>query len=197
MRAALAFRALAVAAMLASACSARRSTDRAATPTSYATRIVLAPDAIAVVSPLGAGGALPEEIPLGRDAVVLLLHFKPTWDLAYIMAAFLTLDPHPDAPPQGAASTVSVARVLEPWSPAEVTYARLPKLSAPEVRADVTTVIDAPLRVDVTAIVRRWARERPSDHGLAIFAVSESGAGATYATGLTGARGPRLDVYIR
>jgi hypothetical protein len=49
----------------------------------------------------------------------------------------------------------------------------------------------------VTSIVQRWARGRANDEGIALIASPEVPIGATYATGVSGARGPRLDVYLR
>jgi hypothetical protein len=164
-------------------------------------RIVVAPTEMAVVSELGGAAALPGEIPLGRapaGSFVVLLRFPVPWgNRVRIARAFLTLEPSPGALPQTDPVLVSVARVLGPWSASDVSWGRLPRLSAPEGRAFATTGPPKKLRIDVTGIVQRRARGRADDQGIALSAPSDAPAGATYATGASGAPGPRLDVYVR
>jgi hypothetical protein len=166
-----------------------------------AQRIVVPASEIAVVSSRGNDRPLPSEIPLGRapnGSIVVLLRFPTPWgNRVRIASAFLTLEPLPGSLPESQAVPVSVARVLDPWSSSDVSWARLPRLSAPEVRALASPSPPKTLRIDVTPIVRRWARGRATDQGLALTAAGEAPAGATYATGVFGAAGPRLDVYLR
>jgi len=166
-----------------------------------AARIVVAPTEVAVVSAGGGDGAIPAEIPFGWAAggrMVVLLKFPAPWgNRARIAGAFLTFEPAPGAPPESQSVTVSVSRVLERWSASDVTWARLPRLSATETRAFAGTGPPRTLRIDVTSIVERWARGRTDDQGIALMAPPEAPVGASYSTGISGGHGPRLDVYIR
>jgi hypothetical protein len=166
-----------------------------------ARRLSVAPIDMAVVSSRGGDGALPSEIPLGGasgGSLVVLFRFPTPWgNRVRVASAFLTLEPTPGAAPELGPFPVTVARVLEPWSGSEVTWGRLPRLSAPEARAYATAGPPKTLRIDVTSIVQRWARGRANDQGIALISAPESSVGATYATGVSGARGPRLDVYLR
>jgi hypothetical protein len=170
------------------------------TPTD-ARRVIVAPSEIAVVSSHGGGSELPAEIPLGASvagSIVVLLRFPTPWgNRVRVASAFLTLEPSPGAFPETDPVPVTVARVLEPWSATDVSWGRLPRLSAPEARALATARPPKTLRIDVTSIVQRWARERTNDQGIALMSAPEAPVGATYATGVSGARGPRLDVYLR
>jgi hypothetical protein len=170
------------------------------TPTD-ARRLLVAPSEIAVVSSRGAGTELPVEIPLGAagaGSIVVLLRFPTPWgNRARVASAFLTLEPAPGAFAEADPVAVNVLRILEPWSPSDVSWARLPRMSAPEARALATARPPKTLRIDVTSIVQRWAHERTNDQGIALMSAPEVPVGATYATGVSGARGPRLDVYLR
>ena len=163
-----------------------------------AQRIVVAAEQIAVVGRSSDGASLPPEIALGRSegaAPVVLLRFPAPWGKKVrILRAFVTLEPLPGAVPQGAPVLVSVARVLEPWSPSDVSWGRLPRMSPYEGSA--LTGIET-LRIDVTEIVQRWTDGRLPDQGIALTARTETAQGATFASGTVGARGPRLDVYLR
>ena len=164
-------------------------------------RMLVAPTQVAVVSSRGYDPALPVEIPLGgasAGSIAVLLRFPTPWgNRIRIASAFLTLEPLPGASPEMRPVTVTVARILEPWSASDVSWARLPRLSAPEGRALATTSPPKTLRIDVTTIVQRWALARTNDQGIALIAEPHAFVGATYATGVSGARGPRLDVYLR
>lgn len=144
---------------------------------------------------------MPAEISLGRvslGSMVVLLRFPTPWgNHVRVSSAFLTLEPSEGALPETEPVEVSVARVLERWSAAEVSWGRLPRLSAPEVRAFATATPPKTLRIDVSAIVQRWARGQANDQGLALMAGSGANTGATYSSGVGGAPGPRLDVYLR
>jgi hypothetical protein len=73
----------------------------------------------------------------------------------------------------------------------------MPRLSAFEGGAYSSIGPAKPLRIDVTAIVQRWALGRSTDQGLALAASSDAPLGPSYATGVSGGLGPRLDVYLR
>jgi hypothetical protein len=166
-----------------------------------AQRIVVAPDAMVVVARGNGDRALPVEIPLGgatQASTVVLLRFPTPWGKRVRVArAFLTLEPAPSAVSESRPVLVSVARVLEPWSPLDASWGRLPRLSAFEGGAYSGVGPAQTLRIDVTAIVQRWALGRSTDQGLALTASSQAPLGPSYATGVSGGRGPRLDVYLR
>jgi hypothetical protein len=114
-----------------------------------------------------------------------------------VARAFVTLEPTPGAIPESQPVLVSIARVLEPWSAKDASWGRLPRTSAVEGAAYSSIGPAKPLRIDVTAIVQRWALGRSADQGLALTASSDAPIGASYATGVAGSTGPRLDVYLR
>ncbi|WP_136919692.1 hypothetical protein [Polyangium aurulentum] len=167
-------------------------------------RLVLLPDAAAVVSsagPSGGGDALPETLSLGRSAsgsVSLLLHFAvPIAERGEVAAAFLILDPLAGAPQPGGAVPLQIARILDPWRPETVSWGRHPQLDLPEKAGAVGPSLLAPARIDVTHLVRLWAERRPDDHGIAVLADASDPFGATFSLGITEGKGPRLEVYVR
>lgn len=159
--------------------------------------------------------------------VVVLLRFEPSFRQgAIVVSAFVVLDPLDGAPPTTSTTRIDVARVLEPWEPSTVTWGRQPRLSVPTLAAygsprpqaslhaalsvprlggqalasaavDALAAARAPLRVDVTDLVRAWWRRRGDDHGLALSAKGDDAVGALYTTGATRGRPPRLEVYLK
>jgi hypothetical protein len=188
--------------MFAASCS---RAPRAQTPAEVAPadsqRIIVSPSELAVVSSRGGDGSVPTEIALGSasaGATVLLLRFPTPWgNRARIARAFLTFEPSPGATPESQPVAVSVSRILEPWSASQVSWSRMPRLSTTEARAVAVTGPPQPLRIDVTAIVERWKRGRADDQGIALTAPADAPVGAIYSSGISGAPGPRLDVYLR
>lgn len=185
-------------------CVAGRCRPAEATPApADARRVVLAPEDVAVLASGGGreGARAPEAIVLGRAAggsLVVLLRFATTWrDDAEIASAFVVIDPAPGAPPAGREVRLEVARILDPWRSDSATWGRQPRLSIPETAAVVRRSPAVPLRIDVTATVRGWARRRADDHGIAILAPGEDPVGAAYSMGVSEGVGPRLEVYLR
>jgi hypothetical protein len=177
-------------------CAAGRCVQPAVDPVpSDADRIVVAASDMAVVSS-GESSAFPQEIALARAPVVLLRFPAPWGNRARIAAAFLTLDVGDASSADGRPLAFTVARVLEPWSPSGVSWGRLPRLSAPLATTEVTPPHRS-LRIDVTAVVARWALRESDEQGIALWASSTGATSPTYATGVLGAPGPRLDVYVR
>lgn len=169
-----------------------------------ARRLLLSPEDTALLESRGGNAAPPgvaDAVALGRSSagdVVLLLRFAATWrDDAEIASAFVVLDPLAGAPPVAQAVTLEVARVLEPWRSETATWGRQPRLSIPEIAAVVRKRPAAPLRIDVTPLVRGWARRRGDDHGIAILAQGGDAVGAAYSMGISQGAGPRLEVYVR
>lgn len=166
-----------------------------------AQRIVVAPQDMAVVARGNGDNGIPGEIPLGgatRASTVVLLRFPTPWGKRVRIArAYLTLEPAPGAIAETRPVLVSVARVLEAWSPNEASWGRLPRMSAFEANGYTGIGPARALRIDVTAIVQRWAFGRGNDQGLALTASSDAPLGPSFASGVAGGTGPRLDVYLR
>jgi hypothetical protein len=167
-----------------------------------ARRVLLPPQEIAVLTSQGESRAAAKEaVALGRaqaGCMVVLLRFAATWrDDAEVASAFLVMEPVEGAPPAGGEVTLEVARILTPWRSETATWGRQPQLSIPEAAAVVRRLRAAPLRIDVTGLVRDWARRRPDDHGIAILAPGEDPVGAAYSMGVSEGAGPRLEVYLR
>jgi hypothetical protein len=179
-------------------CAAGRCVLPATDPVaSDANRVIVAASDMAVVSARG-GETLPDEIALaGGCSPVVLLRFPTPWgNRARVVAAFLLLEFEDAASANAEPWALSVTRVLEPWSGADVSWGRLPRLSPPLVRAEVMSFPQV-LRIDITEIVSRWSRGRTNDQGIALWASSAGAARPTYATGALRGLGPRLDVYVR
>lgn len=172
-----------------------------------ALRVVLSPVDMAVIASGDAAGAsrggasAPETVTLGREGggtVEMLLRFESTLrEGAEVTSAFVVLDPVAAAPPASSPTSVEVARILEPWSPATVTWGRQPRLALPRAAGVLRARPGAPSRVDVTALVRDWGRRLPDDHGIAIIFRGSDAAGSTFSMGTTSGGGPRLDAYVR
>ncbi len=164
-------------------------------------RLVLAPSRAAVVTSRTSDAMNATQIPFGREAdgqVILLLGFEaPFGPDTDIRSAFLVLEPVADATPSSAPVALSLARILSPWSARDVSWGRLPRLSAIEGTWKASTWGQRPLRIDVTDEVRRWREHRDDDQGLALMASPRDAFGATYALGTGRGRGPVLDIYLR
>jgi hypothetical protein len=168
-----------------------------------AQRVVLPPAALAVVGAFGpeGGDEVPSAVTLGRDAggtVVMLFRFAATWrDDAEVVSAFLVLDALDGSPPATSPVTLETARVEEAWEQASVSWGRQPRLSVPRAAGAVRMRAPAPLRVDVTALVRAWSRRDKDDHGIALLARGGDAYGTVVSTGVSQGVGPRLEVYVK
>lgn len=182
-------------------CSAGRCRPAATTPASPETvRIVLPPKDIAVVSARGPGG-LGDAVALGRAAngetTILLRYMTSFRDDAEVVRAFIVLEPVSGAEPPRTPTRVEIARILEPWSSATVSYGREPRLAMPELSAIVPPRTPPRVRLEVTDIVRRWPRRRTDDQGIAVVARGDDPVGTVVATGLARGHAPSLEVYVR
>lgn len=177
-----------------------RATDEAPAPTDTR-RVVLAPSDLAVIAAGSLAAALPETITLGRaegGTVALLLRFAAPWrDDADVLSAFVVLDPLGSAPPASQPATFEAARILEPWRGDVVSWGRQPRLDLPLLSAVIRAIPGTPVRVDVTGLVRDWAKRRADDHGLALLVHGEDPIGSAFTMGVTGGAGPRLEAYVR
>lgn len=165
--------------------------------------VAAAPEPPASSSDVGAGARarLPEAISLGAasaGSTVLLFRFAATWhDDADVQSAFLVLDPIADAPPAAGPVTLEVARILDPWRSETATWGRQPRLSIPVVAAVARRRPAAPLRIDVTELVRAWAERASDDHGIALLAPGADPVGVACSMGISEGLGPRLEVYLK
>lgn len=169
-----------------------------------ATRAVIAPDDLAVVAANGPNapeGELAESVALGRSAsgtVAMLLRFtRPFPADAEIASAYVVLSPLAGSPPGAARSTIEVARIVEPWTGTTVTWGRQPRLGVPEITAALPLSPSAPLRVDVTSLVRGWRAADKENQGIALLVSGDDALGVAYSLGAAGGPGPRLEVYFR
>jgi hypothetical protein len=167
-------------------------------------RLLLPPSELAVLTSKGGSGAgtsLPAVVALGSEAagaVVVLLRFAPTWrDDADVVSAFVLLEPRPFATPPSGPVPIEVARVLEAWSPETVSWGRQPRMALPVLATTLRPEPPRSLRVDVTSLVKGWRERRDDDHGIAVLAAGDDPFGSSYATGVDGGVGPRLEVYLR
>ena len=177
-----------------------RTTDTAPVAAD-ATRLVLVPADLAVISSGGEDDRLAENIALGRasaGSLVVLLRYAPTWqDGAQIEAAFVVLEPLAGAPTPYGPISVETARILEPWAAETASWGRQPRLAVPAAAGRVRPGPAAPLRIDVTSIVRGWSRRAEDDHGIALLSSGDDPYGAVFTTGLTSGKPPALEVYVR
>ncbi len=169
-----------------------------------ALRVVLAPVDLAVVTSRGPGGGgdvRPEAIALGRGAsgtVVMLLRFAATWrDDAEVASAFIVLDTLDGAPPVTSPITFEVARIAEAWQSGVVSWGRQPRLDVLRQAGTMRARPTVPLRVEVTPLVREWARRGADDHGIALLARGDDAYGAVISIGVAQGSGPRLEVYVK
>lgn len=163
-------------------------------------RLVAEPEALAVI---GRAESRPDELPSvvtfgGTDSSTLLLAFPPIWRGARrIEAAFLLLEPMPGTFGSGADVPVHVWRVRGRWKPETLKPNQLPDFVPPASRGLARSSVDSPLRIDVTDLVTYLATHPSADHGIAVRAGTSDGAGVSFATGSSGGKSPRLEVYAR
>jgi hypothetical protein len=169
-----------------------------------AARHVIAPVDVAVVASGGSGGGgddLPDAVTLGRASsgtVVMLFRFAATWkDDAEVVSAFLVLDALDGAPPSSAPIAFEMARIHDAWQAGVVSWGRQPRLGVPRAAGTYRMRPSAPLRIDVTPLVREWGRRAADDHGIALLAKGDDAYGSVVSTGASRGAGPRLEVYVK
>lgn len=164
-------------------------------------RLVLEPEAMAVVGDPHEPGELPAAVTFGAGAggtATLFLKFPPVWrHKQRIESAFLVLEPMPATFVSATDVHVDVWRVRERWEPSSLTALKQPELVPPRSRGLARSSPPSPLRIDVTALVTYLAENAGNDHGMALRAASGESAGASFATGTSGGRSPRLELYVR
>jgi hypothetical protein len=160
-------------------------------------RLLLAASAVARASS-PPDPALPPSVTLGREAgprTVLYVRFDSLPASRSIQSAFLLLEAQPasfsseDVP-------LEVWRVNHRWGGSSFGWSEQPGLAPPFARGIGRAQPPAPIRIDVTALVRYAAEHPGRDYGLAIRASDSTDTGLTLSTGADGGRAPRLDVYL-
>jgi len=185
-------------------CLANRCVVAGGEPVSSdAERRVAEPSRMVVLSDAHESGSepLPPGVTFGaehRGSTALFLEFPPVWRGAHeIEAAFLVLEPLAGAQPSSEDVRVTAWRVRGRWNERDLTRLRRPELAPPNADGIARTAPPTPLRIDVTDIVSYLSKNPRSDFGIALESGGGSGTGATYATGASGGRAPRLEVYTR
>lgn len=205
-----------------SSCVAGRCVAAGAVPAiSTARRMLYEPIDVGYVR-RGGPPELPAIAALGRsDGALTFLRFSvPLPADAGVVEAYLLLDRVTDVDSDPEPIALHAVRVVDPWDGRSLSWAVQPRIE--DVGAAVTRVLPASgalVRLDVRAIVERWRRRRSTDFGLAVvsgapggasraargmaFALAPRGEGSEEAASLgaagatAGARGPRLELYVR
>jgi hypothetical protein len=162
-------------------------------------RTVAEPVAMAVISAERRGDALPRSVTFGGAAAgktALYLRFAEL-DLPgqNIERAYLRLEPETAGAFDTAPVDVEVWRVRRAWTPGDFDWSSQPTLGPPRARGQAHG--RAPLRIDVTELVREAQQNPGRSHGLAVLGKAGEGHGASFSTGVGGEWLPRLEVYVR
>lgn len=162
-------------------------------------RVVLTPSAVAALSANEHSTGLPSEVRLGGafGHSALFLRFPQHWRAHGVpQRAFLVLS----ATPHGSIVEpvrVQVWRASTAWLPEALhDWSDKPALAPPYVSVEAASPPPAELRIDVSEWLRFAADHPERDFGVALLAHASSGAGLSVATGVSGGRGPRLEVYL-
>lgn len=144
------------------------------------------------------GDGLGPAIRLGeRDRpVTLLLGFSVRLpEGERVQRALIELSPLPSCPHVVNKLAVELMPITEPWKPHTARAASPPKMGLPMAYAP-QRVLDQPLRIDVTELVRDWYSKRDDDHGLALRISGQGAQSSCFSSGGSWTDGPRLDVYL-
>lgn len=166
---------------------------------SESTRLVAELAELAIVAEhFDFGVTLPQQLTVGAKrfgATIVLMRFEPVWrDFPAVSEAFLLIDTLPEGPSTTHDVDVELWRVDSDWSATDVSWQDQPTLSYPAARA-IARSGPAPLRMDVTEVVRYLKDHPRADHGLALRAPAGPGAGVSLASGIGGGHPPRLEIY--
>jgi hypothetical protein len=178
-------------------CSAGACRPAAPAPIPLGTeRAVLLPRKVAALYANRDARTWPQAVVFGSPALgdaTLYLDF-PAWPSQPVERALLILEP---IEPSAATSEVVRARALRvrrSWELDELDATR-PPLGLPAAAAEAPASTAHALALDVTALARDWEKRPHHNHGLALTASTSGGTGITSAA--RGARGPRLELYLR
>jgi hypothetical protein len=160
-------------------------------------RLVVDPVAVAYLRSIDSPreGALPTSFTLGRDAdgeARLYLRFDvPIAKEATVVEAYLLLERADVADADPGPIALHAARVVDPWDPRTISWARQPRIE--ETRSPVTTVTSSGrvrVRVDVRDLVLRWRSHDRKDQGLVVVADAKTGTGIAFSFATGGASSP-------
>jgi len=127
----------------------------------------------------------------GEREALLLDYDLPALSPGRLERAFLILSPLPDAPQGAQPVRVSAWRLTEDWTRPRPLH---PPLAARPSAQGIASA-PLPLRIDVTALVRRWLENRTSTFGLVLKSSSTEGHPQVFATGVGGGHSPVLELY--
>ncbi len=133
----------------------------------------------------------------GQSDTLLMRYSIELGQIARVQRALVVLDPMPDCVRRPGRIALELAHVVSPWRSAQLTRGNQPRLDLPMALPDTAATPARPLRIDVTEVVRAWAKDRKRFHGLAIIANGTSDTGACFTSGLTWGESPRLQIFLR
>ncbi len=133
----------------------------------------------------------------GRAGAKLYLRFALAVPPAQrIQRALLIVEPLRRCARTPGRMTLEVAHIVAPWRSSTLGSGKRPRLATPMHVGEASVTPPQALRIDVTEIVKAWAKQRKRYHGIALMAAGHSTTGACYSSGLTTDRGPHLNVYL-
>ena len=123
-------------------------------------------------------GSAPAVARLGRgDGAMLLLRFDaPVPPQTNVVEAFVVLERESGADDDPASVALHAARIADPWSGADVSWAHQPRIV--DVGAPPTRVVSSSpglVRLHVDALVSHWRLREREDLGIAILAEGPKG----------------------
>lgn len=133
---------------------------------------------------------------VGDAEILLAFDHRLALD-AEIEAAWILLDPAPAATAATDFVEIEARDVPGAFRGDELDWRRRPTLGRPVSTTRTRGAEGAPLRLDVTDLVRAWLHEGRREGRVALLARGSADLGATFTTGLGVGIGPRLEVYVR
>jgi hypothetical protein len=112
--------------------------------------------------------------------------------------AFLVLSARDGAASDAGPVKLEAWRVSSPWQAESLErWSDKPALAPPFARAELHAASENEWRIDVSELVRFAAEHPDRAYGIAVLGVGGSGHGLSVATGMSGGRAPRLELYAR
>lgn len=155
---------------------------------------VLAPVVTAAIA--GRARGRDEALPVASRRAYLRFDLSGLASAAGVERAVLSLAPHPSWRTSERAVRIVVRGVGSPWTAAAVAAGESPAATDDMAWVRVPDGVRAPVRVDVTAIVRSWVARTASAEGVSVEC---EGAEAVFVGGGSAqvAARPRLEVVVR
>lgn len=130
---------------------------------------------------------------LGRTLVYL--DFRLDWaEIGALASAFLIFEPLSASPPAAQAIEVTAYRVKRPLSDRASQHTR-PELLPPAATGLASSDGLRPLLIDVTELLSYFKKYETDDFALAVTTRTRQGMGLSFASGMGGEPGPRLEIY--